>query len=505
MLTKQIEVHEPQQLALLPLYDVKTSAREILLPDGYKGLAAFHKYWGKKPVECLTYLIETLTAPGDIVMDPFLGFGLVAREAVLRKRRFIGIDINPMAIDLAAFMLVLPDYKAFAEALDAITRTAEPQINESYRLQDGRIATHYLWNGANMQAVWVMSNGMQGREELTSSEHDVNQSGAYQHYQSRHIRPLRLFQNSRINTQETLSLSDLFTGRALRNIDLLLEAIRQLPETLQQAFLLTLTSAVGQMSRMVFVITGRGKTTGTTSKKIEVGSWVIGYWRPALHFEINVWNCFAHRAAKVKKAIQSVSSTQSVRVCHALAEVVAGTADVALKTEDCRTSLAELPENSVSLILTDPPHSDRIPYLELSELWNAIMGHAVDFDREIVVSNAHGRHKTKERYNAEMTAFFANATRVLKTGGYMAILFNARDQLSWTYLRNVNNILGYQGCFPMRYSATSVIQDNRKGGMKHDYVLIYQKSSQCSVVSPEIKILQALPGWSIEFPTPGGK
>jgi hypothetical protein len=22
-------------------------------PEGYKGITAFHKYWGKKPVECL--------------------------------------------------------------------------------------------------------------------------------------------------------------------------------------------------------------------------------------------------------------------------------------------------------------------------------------------------------------------------------------------------------------------------------------------------------------------
>jgi hypothetical protein len=499
------EVHEPQQLALLPLYDVKTSAREILSPDGYKGLAAFHKYWGKKPVECLTYLIETLTAPGDIVMDPFLGFGLAARETVLRKRRFIGIDLNPMAIDLASFMLALPDYKAFSQSFDVMAHTVKPQINTSYQLQDGRIATHYLWNGTEMQAVWAMSNGMPGREELPPSEYDVKQYIAYQPYQSKHIRPLRLFQNSRINTKTTLALPDLFTGRALRNIDLLLDFIHQLPEALQQAFLLTLTSAVGQMSRMVFAITGRGKTKGTPSDKIEVGSWVIGYWRPSLHFEINVWNCFAHRAAKVKKAIQSASAVQPVRVSHNLSEVVAGTADVALKTEDCRASLAELPENTISLILTDPPHSDRIPYLELSEVWNAIMGHAVDFEREIVVSNAQGRYKTKERYNAEMTAFFASATRVLKAGGYMAILFNARDELSWTYLRNVDNILVYKGCFPMRYSATSVIQDNRKGGMKHDYVLIYQKSPEDNVTSKEIETLQALPGWSNSFPIPGGK
>ena len=54
----------------------------------------------------------------------------------------------------------------------------------------------------------------------------------------------------------------------------------------------TLTASVGQMSNMVFAITSRGKTTGATAGRTEVGSWVIGYWRPTVHFEINVWNCF---------------------------------------------------------------------------------------------------------------------------------------------------------------------------------------------------------------------
>ena len=42
------------------------------------------------------------------------------------------------------------------------------------------------------------------------------------------------------------------------------------------------------MTRMVFAVTGRGKTKGEAAEKVEVGSWVIGYWRPRLHFEVNV-------------------------------------------------------------------------------------------------------------------------------------------------------------------------------------------------------------------------
>ena len=93
-------------------------------------------------------------------------------------------------------------------------------------------------------------------------QHDLNQAAKYAEYETRHIRPLRFFQNSRINTAPTLTLSDIFTGRALRNIDLIIESIPPAPANLRRALLLTLTASIGQMSSMVFAITGRGKTTG---------------------------------------------------------------------------------------------------------------------------------------------------------------------------------------------------------------------------------------------------
>ena len=43
--------------------------------------------------------------------------------------------------------------------------------------------------------------------------------------------------------------------------------------------------------------------------------------------------------------------------------------------------------------LSDPPHGDRIPYLELSEIWNVILGEEPPFEAEIVVSNAKDRSK----------------------------------------------------------------------------------------------------------------
>src|SRR5579884_4242030 len=97
-------------------------------PAGYTGLAAFHKYWGKKPLEYLSFLIETLSEPGDLVADPFLGSGLVGPEALRRRRRFIGIDLNPISMEMARLAVDLPSREEYEEAFARVEAQARGPI-----------------------------------------------------------------------------------------------------------------------------------------------------------------------------------------------------------------------------------------------------------------------------------------------------------------------------------------------------------------------------------------
>ena len=65
------------------------------------------------------YFIERMSAPGDVVYDPFSGRGTTAIEAALHGRRVIANDINPLSAILTRPRLEIP-------ALDAIeTRLAQ--------------------------------------------------------------------------------------------------------------------------------------------------------------------------------------------------------------------------------------------------------------------------------------------------------------------------------------------------------------------------------------------
>lgn len=48
----------------------------------------------QKPVSVLTTIIESLTAPNDIVLDPFLGSGSTAVAALEAGRRVVGIELD---------------------------------------------------------------------------------------------------------------------------------------------------------------------------------------------------------------------------------------------------------------------------------------------------------------------------------------------------------------------------------------------------------------------------
>ena len=272
-------------------------------PESYRGLYAFHKYWGKKPAEPMRYLIEHLCPEGGLVIDPFLGSGISALEAVQLHRRFVGVDINPAAVRLARLLVSPPSAQAVQEALTHVSTLVKDTILESYTTTQKRPATHFVWRKGVMEKVWRTNGENRNRLELPPDKHDIALAESFASYQPRWLRAPRFFTNSRINSFPTMTLKELFTGRALRNIELLLAAIDDLPPAIQESLRLSLTAAVGQMSKMVFAITGRGKTTGVSSERMEVGSWVIGYWRPEQHFEVNVWTCFERRVQKLIKAI----------------------------------------------------------------------------------------------------------------------------------------------------------------------------------------------------------
>jgi DNA modification methylase len=67
----------------------------------YHAAHKIHSFPAKFPPQLPRVFIETLTKPGDVVLDPMMGSGTTLLEAYLANRQAIGFDIDPLALRIA--------------------------------------------------------------------------------------------------------------------------------------------------------------------------------------------------------------------------------------------------------------------------------------------------------------------------------------------------------------------------------------------------------------------
>jgi len=84
------------------------------------GRCAIHPYPAMMHFGVARQLIETFSTEDALVFDPFVGSGVTAVESVRHGRRFIGCDINPLAILICRARLTTSSCSAVAERLKKV-------------------------------------------------------------------------------------------------------------------------------------------------------------------------------------------------------------------------------------------------------------------------------------------------------------------------------------------------------------------------------------------------
>ena len=104
--------------------------------DGSYGTHAWHPFPAKFPPQLPRFLIEQLSAPGDVILDPMLGSGTTLVEAVRLGRRAIGCDIDPLARMIARAKLTPIDPSAALQTgLSVLSAAQNDCWQDGYRLR----------------------------------------------------------------------------------------------------------------------------------------------------------------------------------------------------------------------------------------------------------------------------------------------------------------------------------------------------------------------------------
>jgi DNA modification methylase len=457
-------------------------------PETYTGLYGMHKYWSKKPYNLVARYIEKYSKSGEIVLDAFCGSGVTAIESVRLNRRAVGIDVNPIAVLCTQMGLGHVDMIALKRSFELLRREVERETNKLYQTECPKcgnrnaVASHTIWDDEQPKELWLSCEKCKSDKIIkTPTDHDKTLSLSPDRPPAWHP-TIELIANNRINAKAGTRIGDLFTPRALSGLSFLLEKIRRIEDqNIRQVMEFCFSAMLPQASKMVFVIRRRGKFNGKhENERAEVGSWVIGYWIPTEHFEIHIWRCFANRFRRILKGKREVNvMIPSAAVECSSFEDLSRIRQGYWINKGTATSLA-IPSDSIDYIFTDPPHGNRIPYLELSLIWNAWLGLDFEWENEIVVSEAKSRGKDAKDYQNRLEVAFREMWRALKADKYASIAFNSLDDTTWLSLINALLAAGFEivEISPLEYSARSVIQDTRKNALKTDFVITCRKRTE---------------------------
>lgn len=109
------------------------------------------------------------------------------------------------------------------------------------------------------------------------------------------------------------------------------------------------------------------------------------------------------------------------------------------------TDLSFIASGSVDYIYTDPPYGKKIPYLDLSAMWNSWLDLEVteeDYKQEAIEGGEYKKSKTD--YNELIAKSIQEMYRVLKYGRWMSFVFAHKDPEFWHLIIETAEACGFE-------------------------------------------------------------
>lgn len=439
-----------------------------------------HNYMARKPYNVVAALIECFTNPGATVYDPMFGSGTTIIEASKASRSAIGTDINPVAYRLCRISLKSWDLKRLKETLDKFEATIIVECDSIYKYQaDGMVQIIERCHFDNLDDKMIPTKywfktydgkKLSGRKSEIASSDFISQYFEYEKQKLHVIKNHALIPNSRIAIKEDATVFDYFCFRNLCALDKIMSVLSDFKKQNLYGYdviELVVSSAINLIklsdkkasSQMPY---WTPKKDATSRNAVFIIQKKISAVYDGLSFLNN--NCKVHLAEDVN------TNCESIRIYNKPAQ---------------QLSSRELPANSIDLVLTDPPYTDQVPYLEYSQLWNDILNNKgnVQLEDELVVSDAPSRNKDDDDFYRVYEKIVNRTSEALKDEAYYVMFYHSFDLKSWS------KIITLMGGARLRYCNQIPIAAPRKSfktvmspksTLDGNYILIFKKSMSYS-------------------------
>jgi DNA modification methylase len=359
-----------------------------------------HGYFTRQSWNVVAEYIKNFSKDGDIVLDPFGGSGVTIVEALMNNRKAISLDINPLSVFIMQSLLAPVKLLELSEAYNMVC--------EEYKKKEPK------------------------------NKNDIDKILKTYPLPKRLILP----KNSDVET-----VHELFSKEQMAQLALLKAIIKkQKDKNIRDTLLLVFSSSLNKHN-LTFHYTQ--STGGGDSAAFRYYRYRIAHAPGAMPLS-DIFQTKYKKVLAAKKEMEELCllNQKTLEQVMENAKIIKGTA----------TNLSFLQNESVDYIYTDPPYGKKIPYLDLSIMWNAWLDLEVtedDYAKEAIEGGEH--NKSKEDYNSLIAKSIQEMYRVLKFDRWLSFVFAHKDPEFWHLIVETCEKCGfeYAGAVPQKNGQTS--------------------------------------------------
>jgi Adenine-specific DNA methylase len=453
-------------------YDLLNVKKELrtLIPTSKNPVYNTHLYWSQKSFNVIDTLINNLSTEGDVIFDPFMGSGVTILEAVQNKMNRIGIgsDVNEMSkfitgnilrdIPQSDLELLFNNFNEKLESLLPYYTTTCPKCAENGIIS--KVVFDKPNRTINTFTIKAISFNCPHCGKQIKEANNEDYAKFTKTTCDRFVPNLKLMQNSKIAIGVSDTISDIFTPR---NFSVLNEIVEYINNSEERNILNYLLMSILHLA----------KITDTHSNS----QWPL--WIPKTNcVEKNIIDLLQRKMKNLIKAQEYIKSNYSnSQIVESFKELTKNDALVLTKGSQFITQ-EEVPDDSISLIITDPPYMDQVLYSEYMQLYNPFIGINFNIEDEIIVSAAPERKRGKEQYFTLLSDVFQMCRNKLKENHIMCLFFHDSNLDVWVQLMELLEDNGFRFISQEHIKKSKTIKNilSPKKSLSGDAILFFENT-----------------------------
>lgn len=461
-----------------------------------------HRYYARRPWNVFEHIIKHYTDEGDIILDPFCGGGVTVVESLKLKRKVIGVDLNPLATFITRMEVEPVDLDEFKIVFDDLVNIVSDEIQEFYvtkcnKCKKVATAEWYLWSN-----IFECPNC---KEEVVISETKKIKAGQYKCKKCKTIfkpseairigeKPINLLVNcgncgskkiQKISENDIEIYNEFLSnfnsiikkknlwypldkfpdGDRERDDALFQKGIKYFHQLFTKRSLLVNAILLKKILEyncsknikdfLIFSFSSNLSWTSIMSSDTGHGWQHHAYWIPNEFYELNVIKSFKTRTFDGISTIKAGKIYSNYQIGN---EYKKATKFEDLKDEKTCLILTQsshdftIPNNSVDIVITDPPFGGNVQYAELSDFWivwlqNYLGINGIIDNKLEAIQTRHSGFETEKddtHYEEMLYKIFKECHRVLKINGYLVMTFHNRDIKVWMSLHRAAARAGFR-------------------------------------------------------------